>query len=235
MTHRGPLLAADIQARIHAPRCPRDPEHWRGALLPHGIDADRVKRFIDTCADEIDRYRRSVLVDKQERSATLEAEQQLIDHWERLHKYLIRYPPSVRQDVAQWLLVSEPTGVQIEHARRQSRARKGRVIGHRGPAVSPALMRHANALQRIACEFSPSLSSDWKALRRWLEEVLIRGSKERAPGKNARTRYFKSLMLPRTAQGGVDLVQNPRVQAPAETPQSDIAKALEERLIGKQI
>lgn len=235
MTRRGPLLAADIRARKDAPRCPRDPKRWRGALLPNGIGADREKRFVDTCADEIDRYRLSLLVDKQERAATLEAERQVIGHWERLHKNLTRYPSSVRRDVAQWLLVSEPNSVQIEHAKRQSKARHGQVIGHRGPAVSPALIRHANALQRIACEFSPSLAGNRKALRRWLQEVLIKGSKERGPGKNVRTRYFDRLMLPRTAQGGVDLAPKRRIQAPTEIPPSECEKALEEKLAGKQI
>jgi hypothetical protein len=42
-------------------------------------------------------------------------------------------------------------------------------------------------------------------------------------------------MLPRTVQGGVDLVQKPRVQTLAEKPPSESQKALEEKLIGKQI
>jgi hypothetical protein len=235
MTGRGPLLAADIRARKDFPRCSRDPKFWRGAILPSGIRTDTVKRFIDTCAGEIDRYRLSVLVDKQDRAATLEAERQVIGHWERLQKNLTRYPVSVRQDVAQWLQLSEPNRALIEGAKRQSKARPGRVLGHRGPAVSPLLISHAHALQRIACEFSPSLSSDWRVLRRWLEEVLIKVSKERGPGKNARTRYFESLMLPSTAEGGVDLVQKPRAQTPAENPPSEYTKALEEKLTGKQI
>jgi hypothetical protein len=236
VSRRGPLLERDIRARKDAPRCPRDSAFWRrGGLLPNGICADREQQFIDACAAEIDHYRLSVLVDKQDRAATLEAEREVIGHWERLQKNLTRYPKSVRQDVAQWLQLSEPNRAQIEDAKRQSKARAGRVIGHRGPAVFPILSHHAHTLQRIACEFSPSLSSDWKALRRWLGEILIRGSKARNPGKNARTRYFESLMLPRTSQGGVDLAQKPGVQALAEIPKNELQRALEEKLVGKLI
>jgi hypothetical protein len=235
MTRRRPLLDADIRARKNVPRCPRDALHWRRGLIPNGISADREQRFIDACAGEIDRYRLSVLVDKQDRTATLEAEREVIGHWERLQKNLTRYPMSVRQDVATWLQLSEPNRVQIEDAKRQSKARPGRFIGHRGPSVVPILIHHAHSLQRIACEFSPSLSSDWKALRRWLGEVLIRGSKERNPGKNSRTRYYESLMLPRTSEGGVDLAQKPGVRAPAEIPKNELHRALEEKLVDKLI
>jgi hypothetical protein len=236
MTRRRPLLDTDIRARErYATLCPRDRKFWRDLLFPRGIESSDDQRFIDTCADEIDRYRLSLLVAKQERAETLEAERQVIGHWERLEKSLTKYPASVRRDVTQWLSLSEPHRLQIEYARRQSKARQGRVLGHRAPAITPALVRHASALQRIACDFNSSLVVNWKALRRWLEKVLIKASKEGVPGKNAKARYFACLMLPRTAEGGVDLQPRNKVQMPTEITRTEVEIELEEKLAGKRI
>jgi hypothetical protein len=112
---------------------------------------------------------------------------------------IVSFPHYVISELAPAL----PTADWFERADEKIREKEQWVEGHRSSRLTEPLIMHAWALQKEAGAYSSYLVSHRKAMREWLE-VALDASGDR-PAKN----YFNQLMLPRAADGAVDLAGRP--------------------------
>jgi hypothetical protein len=169
------------------------------------VESEREKTFIEEVTCNIISYRRRMRVAHQESPAAVaESMRRLID---RVYVYscdVWEYPLIVTRELKPPL----PAADWFERANEKLREKEQWLKGHRPQRLTELLIMHAWVLQKLAGAYSKHLASNWEAMMRWLGVALI-ASGQVPPGKNAKTAYFEQLMLPRAADGSVDLTGRP--------------------------
>jgi hypothetical protein len=225
MTKRKPFTLSNIEERESWPESQAaligpeayerlgilPPQQRRELLLRARVTQEQAKPFIDEITCVINGYRHRKRADDQETPAAVaESMQQLIEALEQVATVANAMPIYVVKEVFDAVGI---TGWGIEAAKEKVRRLEAKMIGHRPSSITYRLIMHAWGLQKHAGTYSKHLASNWNAMKRWLGEALI-ASGEMPPGKNGKTAYFDELMLPKTADGGVDLLGAPRQLAP---------------------
>jgi hypothetical protein len=229
MTKRKPFTQSNIEERESWPESQAallGPEAYEecGVLDPTQrlalvqlarVTPEQAKPFINTVTCLINGYCHRKRVHAQESPAAVAASmRRLIDAVEQLMAEANTLPIWVVKEVFDAIKIA-PTADGFRAAKEKVRQWELKIDSHRPPKITYSLIMHAWALQKLAGDYSKKyLASNWKAMKRWLEEALI-ASGEQPPIKNGKTAYFDELMLPRAADGSVDLLGAPRQLAPA--------------------
>jgi hypothetical protein len=181
------------------------------------VSSEQKDQFINTVTCLINGYRQRKRANAQESPASVAASmQQLVEAVEQLMAVANTLPIRIVKEFFD-ALGTAPTADGIENAKEKVRELEKKIIGHRPQSITYSLIMHAWGLQKVAGDYSKHLADNWEAMKHWLEEALI-ASEELPPGKNFKTAYFDELMLPKTAEGGVDLAGAPRELAPSSPP-----------------
>ena len=169
------------------------------------IAPDREKPFINEVTCLIISYRRRERCHAQESPAAVaESMRRLIGVVATYVRDVSNFPDYVIHELKPPLQAAD----WFERANEKFRHKEQWVEGHRPRRLTEALIMHAWALQKLAGAYSGHLAAEWDAMVRWLETALD-ASDERPPGKNFRKAYFEGLMLPRAANGSVEMAGRP--------------------------
>jgi hypothetical protein len=216
---RSPFTRADILKRESWPEIQaglRGPESYDelGILSPAQcrqlaqlarVEAEREKTFLNEVVCCINGYRLRKRRHAQEsHAAVAESSRRLIATVAAYRRKVLEFPLYMICELKPPL----PTDDWFEHAEEMLRRKERLVKGHRSRRLLEPLIMHAWELQKLAGAHSSYLASNWEAMKHWLETAVI-ASGERPAGKNHKKAYFEGLMLPRNADGSVDLTGRP--------------------------
>jgi hypothetical protein len=216
MTRRKPFTQERIKERKTWPETQaglRGPQSYSelGILSPAQrrelarVSPDRENPFIDKVTGCINNYRLRKRCRAQETPAAVgESMRRLIDMVAAFARDVSTFPDYVIFELKPPL----PTADWFEHAKEKLRQKEQWLKGHRYSRFTEALIMHAWALQKLAGEHSSHLALDWRAMRRWLA-CALEASMEPPPKGHGQAAFLDQLMLPRAADGTVDLDGRP--------------------------